>query len=300
MRSCVTSATTNRQVKSRKLILQRRTRVNYLCVANGTTIPTYGWLPLSLNLGLRRDFIWRFVVADVTQPLIGADFLSNYGLLVDSKYKRLLDGVTSLSAPAQAANSRIPGVKVVSASTPVDNILSEFQDITRSTGVQREVLQNTVHHNRTTPGPSVACRPRRLAPDRLAIAKAQIDAMLRDGTARSQWLASLRRLQSAERSYHSRHHSRNRGMRPLDWLDIPLRLTADDLHRLGTSVWVPTLPLPGEVMWYPALPHNCLSPCLQRTRWKIPPNAEGSHHVPRRPKLDRSTSPHPPGHPHIT
>jgi hypothetical protein len=90
-------------VSPRKLIPQLRSRVNYdLSAANGTTIPTYGWLPLSLNLELRLNFTWRFVVADVTQPLIGADFLSHYGLLVDCKYKRLLDGVTSLSAPTQA------------------------------------------------------------------------------------------------------------------------------------------------------------------------------------------------------
>jgi hypothetical protein len=39
-------------VYPRKLIPQRKTRENYdLCAANGTTIPTYGWLPLSLNLG---------------------------------------------------------------------------------------------------------------------------------------------------------------------------------------------------------------------------------------------------------
>jgi hypothetical protein len=50
----------------RKLIPQRRSHVNYdLCAANGTTIPTYGWLPLSLNLGLRQESMWRFVVADV-------------------------------------------------------------------------------------------------------------------------------------------------------------------------------------------------------------------------------------------
>jgi hypothetical protein len=78
-------------VYPRKLIPQRKTRVNYdLCAANGITIPTYGWLPLSLNLGLRRHFTWRFVVADVTQPLIGSDFFSHYGLLVDCKNKRLL------------------------------------------------------------------------------------------------------------------------------------------------------------------------------------------------------------------
>jgi hypothetical protein len=31
-----------------------------LCAAIGTTIPTYGWLPLSLNLGLRQDHTQRF------------------------------------------------------------------------------------------------------------------------------------------------------------------------------------------------------------------------------------------------
>jgi hypothetical protein len=51
---------------SRKLIPQRRKSVNYdLCAANGNTITTYGWLHLSLNLGLHRELTWRFVVADV-------------------------------------------------------------------------------------------------------------------------------------------------------------------------------------------------------------------------------------------
>jgi hypothetical protein len=77
-------------------------QVNYdLCAANGSTIHTYGWLPLSLNLRLRRDFTWRFVVADVTHPLISVDFLSHF----DCRNSRLLDGVTSLSAPAQAAQA---------------------------------------------------------------------------------------------------------------------------------------------------------------------------------------------------
>jgi hypothetical protein len=30
----------------------------------------------------------------VTHPLIGVDFLSHFGLLVDCKHNRLLDGVT--------------------------------------------------------------------------------------------------------------------------------------------------------------------------------------------------------------
>jgi hypothetical protein len=102
----------------RKLVPRRRSRVNYgLRAANGTTIHTYGWLPFRLNLALRRDFTWHFKLADVTQPLIGADFLSHFGLLVDCRRKRLLDGVTSLTTPAKTASPMIPSVKVISTGT---------------------------------------------------------------------------------------------------------------------------------------------------------------------------------------
>jgi hypothetical protein len=64
-------------VYPRKLIPRRRERLNYdLCAANGTTIHAYGWMPLSLNLSLRRHFTWTFVEAAVTRPIIGVDLLS--------------------------------------------------------------------------------------------------------------------------------------------------------------------------------------------------------------------------------
>jgi hypothetical protein len=71
----------------------------------------------------------------------------------------------------------------VTGGIPIDSILAEFPDLTRPAGVQREVRHKTVHHIRTIPGPPVTCRSRRLAPDRLAIAKAEFEAMLQDGTA---------------------------------------------------------------------------------------------------------------------
>jgi hypothetical protein len=62
-------------VYRRRLAPQRKERANYdFCVANGTTIHIYGWLCLSLNLGLCRDFTWSFVVADGTHPNIGVNF----------------------------------------------------------------------------------------------------------------------------------------------------------------------------------------------------------------------------------
>jgi hypothetical protein len=169
--------------------------VNYdLCAANGTSIQTYGWLPLSLNFGLRRDFTWRFVVADVTRPNIGVDVLPHFVLLVDCRNNRLLDGVTSLSVPAQAASALIPSVKTIIGDTPIDSLLAEFPDPTRPARMQREVRHNTVPHIRTTPGPPVACRLRRLAPDQVIISKAEFEAMLRDDTSRrseSSWSSAL-------------------------------------------------------------------------------------------------------------
>jgi hypothetical protein len=95
-------------------------RTDYtLYAANRTTIPTYGWTPQSLNLGLRREFTWRFVIADVQLPIIGVDLLSHYGLLVDCRNNRLLDGVTStsMSTPGLITSPSVPSVKVIAGGT---------------------------------------------------------------------------------------------------------------------------------------------------------------------------------------
>jgi hypothetical protein len=113
---------------------------------------------------------------------------------VDCRNNQLLDGVTSLSVPAQAASALIPSDKTITGDIPIDSLLAEFPDLTHPAGVQREARHSKVHHIRTTPGPPVTCRPRRLAPDRLTIAKAEFEAMLRDGTAhrsKSAWSSAL-------------------------------------------------------------------------------------------------------------
>lgn len=50
-----------------------------LFAANGSVINTYGTTTLLVQLGLRRDLLWRFVIADVSRSIIGADLLSHYG-----------------------------------------------------------------------------------------------------------------------------------------------------------------------------------------------------------------------------
>lgn len=167
-----------------------------LCAANGSKINTYGYINLNLNLGLRRDFVWRFIVADVTKAIIGVDFLSYFNLVVDCRNQKLIDNNTSVSAVALPAlpSDIISSVKVFTGESQYHKILAEFPDITRPSGTHRTPKHNTVHYIRTTPGPPVSCTPRRLAPDKLKIAKEEFATMLKMGIARpsdSPWSSPL-------------------------------------------------------------------------------------------------------------
>ena len=54
-----------------------------LVAAYNTTINTYGTSRRVVDVGLKRDYAWTIRVADIKQPIIGADFLIHYSLLVD-------------------------------------------------------------------------------------------------------------------------------------------------------------------------------------------------------------------------
>lgn len=181
----------------RTALKSRRPRTTYeLFAANGSSIPTYGFMQLELDLGLRRAFTWRFVIADVSKAIIGADFLSHYGLIVDCRNRRLIDNHTSLSTTAAPASSSdaISSVKTIVGESKYIELLREFPDITRPPGTHRVINHGTVHYIRTTPGPPVHCTPRRLDPEKLKIAKQEFNDMMKTGTARpseSPWSSPL-------------------------------------------------------------------------------------------------------------
>lgn len=71
-----------------------------LFAANGSRIKTFGQKTLNVDFDLGRVFRWSFVVAKVSKPIIGADFLSNFNLLVDIKHKCLIDSFNSINQRA--------------------------------------------------------------------------------------------------------------------------------------------------------------------------------------------------------
>ena len=78
-----------------------------LVAANNSTIHTYGNCKRVVDVGLKREYTWTFIVADVQQPIIGADFLIHYNLLVDLKSRCLRDMRTGTGLAIAASLSSI-------------------------------------------------------------------------------------------------------------------------------------------------------------------------------------------------
>ncbi|GFV24327.1 gag-pol polyprotein [Trichonephila clavipes] len=121
-----------------------------------------------LNLGLRRPFIWTFIIADVSSPIIGADFLKHFNLLIDLKKKK-------------------------DANISFENILSEYRDLSNPSLISKSASHGTVHHIITT-GPPVTARPRRLHPKLYDAVKVEFEFLLAQGIIRpskSPWSSPL-------------------------------------------------------------------------------------------------------------
>jgi len=162
-----------------------------LRAANGSPIRSYGTLCLPLRLDGCR-MIGKFVVADVQQPLLGADFLRLHCLLVDVAGQRLLSA-PSLS-PISSTPCATPSLCISPVfSDPYQVLLRQFPRITQPTFTAEQPAHG-VTHSIHTHGPPVWCRPRRLDQSKLRIAKEEFQRLQQLGIVRpssSEWASPL-------------------------------------------------------------------------------------------------------------
>lgn len=121
-----------------------------LFAVNGTQIRTFGITVLQPNLALKRAFPWRFIIANIAQPIIRADFLAYYHLLPDITRKKLIDGKTGLYVTG--TTSYATTVKLLKGDTRYHQIISQFPEITRPGKIRISNKHATEHHITTTPG----------------------------------------------------------------------------------------------------------------------------------------------------
>ncbi len=164
-----------------------------LIAANGSTIKTYGTRKLSLRLG-PKSYTWDFVIADVSRPLLGADFLCFHSLLVDLNGRRLVNAATYHSVALHPSSRSALHLSTISSVDDVYNsLLAEYPEIIRP-NFTRLAPKHNVQHFIPTKGPSVHARARRLSPDKLKLAKAEFDTMEAMGIIRrssSPWASPL-------------------------------------------------------------------------------------------------------------
>lgn len=72
-----------------------------LHAANSTPVSSYSQRSCTLDLNLRRNFRWNFVIAAVQQPILGVDFLEHINLVADLRNRCLVYGSMSLEVTSQ-------------------------------------------------------------------------------------------------------------------------------------------------------------------------------------------------------
>ena len=157
-----------------------------LRAANGTTINCYGNITKTLTIG-KRSFTYDFTIADVRQPILGADFLAEYYLAPNHRDGSLLDlhspTLDTLPATLAYGETSNPINYVDEQDNPYYRLLDTFPQILTPAFTTTEPKHGVRHHIPTT-GHPVQSRARRLAPDKLAVAKAEIDKLVKLGVAK--------------------------------------------------------------------------------------------------------------------
>ncbi|UYV66317.1 hypothetical protein LAZ67_4001317 [Cordylochernes scorpioides] len=211
-----------------------------LYAANGTEIVTYGTKVRNLDIGLRRQFQWPFVIANTNRAIIGADFLNNFGLIIDIKNKRLIDGITNLSIRGVIQSiSDMGNISTLNSSTKVSAILTKYPNLCRPPSDFVEA-KHSVKHYIPTRGQPIHSKARRLDSQRLTLAKAEFQYMLNNGIIRpsnSSWASPLHLVSKRDESLRPCGDYRRLNAVTLpDRYPIP-RL--DDFHHIlkGTRVY---------------------------------------------------------------
>ena len=171
-----------------------------LVAANGSNIRTYGKRRLLITLGT-MSYEWQFCIAAVSQPLLGADFLRHFALVVDVKNQKLINPTSRKSQLARSSPlPKVPTtpphctaiVHSLQPENPFQNLLANYPAIT--TSFTHDALKHQVKHFILTEGPPVHSRARRFSPEKLAAAKAEFEYLEELGVIRrsnSPWSSPL-------------------------------------------------------------------------------------------------------------
>jgi hypothetical protein len=173
--------------------------------ADGRTIPPWGTIR-RLSFGLRAFFV-TFFLAAVDRTILGLDFLSAHGLLVDPVGRQVLDSKTlkPLSKTPTAAGTLHSkfAAALCSIRPSVRSLPASFPTIVGD-GKGKPWPKHKIHHIIETTGRPVFAKARRLDPDKLRKAEAEFRELEAVGIIRrsdSPWSSLLHMVRKKDGSW---------------------------------------------------------------------------------------------------
>lgn len=124
---------------------------NKLITATGSPIALWGSKLLRLDFGVRM-FFWEFCIADVTQPILGADFLAQFALAVNV-CRQVIVHLESLETISCCCASCAP-VCVTTAASSTNKFASLLDERPALTTLMFRIdkpLHGVYHHIQMTP-----------------------------------------------------------------------------------------------------------------------------------------------------
>ena len=145
---------------------------------------------------LRRSFTWTFVIADITNPLLGLDFLNKFGLIIDCSSKTIYDPTTAqkrtLKISASPVNFVINRMEVPSF---VRNAINEkYPELITPHRNANKSYCGVYHRIDTGSHTPVYAKARQLSVEKFDAASAEFRTLQKDGvisSSKSEWSSPL-------------------------------------------------------------------------------------------------------------
>ena len=143
-----------------------------------------------------RKILFPITIADVRQPILGADFLAHAYLAPNHRDGTLIDikDMSVLRANIEKEAEPIRINHVSQATDPFYQLLdNKFPNLSNPSFRVKDVDHGVLHHI-PTEGPPVQARARKLDPEKLAVAKAEIEKLVELGVCergKSRWSSPL-------------------------------------------------------------------------------------------------------------
>ena len=168
-----------------------------LQAANGSEIPCYGLADRQVCIA-DRTFDFTFIIADVRQSILGADFLNRFYLAPNHRDKCLIDlndwSFIPVGDTCNTQSDRVTNINLVDQKTdPFYQLLDSYPSLSTPSFTPKDVSHGIKHHIPTNCNP-IQSRARKLNPEKLEIARREFQKLIDLGVCyrgKSEWASPL-------------------------------------------------------------------------------------------------------------